>query len=985
MKNLPLRCALFIAALMISGLLCAQGLFTKTLGIQDGLLKFDNYRITEDHSGGIWLCSPDGVVRFFRGSYQQYTTLNGLGTNDVWDIAIDSKNRVWLSSFSPGIEYILDGKVSVIPEAEKFDQIYFAGEHEDTVFFQVMDNDADERYYLTNDGKFEKYTRFNQLGFTVKADFRELGYYLLTKINGDRRHDWVYFEKTEKWQELEFRLLPLTGRVIQDFRRVYLQRVGYDRGFVYHLMSQAGPIRLTHTEFMKADQEEVSESDRFILVSDGTTELILDKERKGERRKDLENILRMQVPNRNPGGFVHKDHQRNIWFTEYRGGVHFIHRDAIIATEVDAQKVVTRHPEILEPVKLKFKNFLIFRTHDHRLLSLNTGTGVIETLFDSKIPIRSLEVRGEQLFILNTGRMVVIPLHKHANKVELNFEAARFYNFKEPAMWFDFLDDNTLVLANGLLLHLDRPASEAFEKMEGIKLPFRTAQIVAADSIIVYSSTVEVGWYNIRSHETEKLDIRSPNLIKRYGSKIFVGSSSDGLYSIDISAPKKIRHIFNEQVGINDIIKYHDSYILCTNLGLFRGEMQRNHHLKITRSFLTDRSLGIMVNSALVDDKLYVMTNKGAVTLNLRDLDSREVAKIQFNLQINDIHGRPLLNDDVLHYKNNYISVDLHDGSYFDYTFAVFRYKLIGYDSTWNYSTNRTVSYKELKSGDYTFVVESSDSQFGVFGSRKSVRFSVDQPFFQKWWFIGLLFIVLCAMVLLFYFFIRTFTHKRQQRRARIRELEHQALRAQLNPHFVYNCMNSIQSLIILEDEQVVNDYICSFSDLMRKVLDSSKQNRISLDDEVTLLSSYLNLECNRLNKSLEYEIVVQEGIDQKSTYLYGMVFQPIVENAIIHAFLTNQKDKRITISFELNEDQLIGTVTDNGIGRKRSMELKRRGEFKSWASTILNEKSRLLNNMRRNELSITTIDLYDGEDAIGTKVEVRMRITFAADDESRW
>ena len=126
--------------IFISFILCfqlsSQSLFVRKISVEDGLIGYDNYQTLVDKKGNVWVASENGIVKFFGAKHLQFTVKEGLLTNDNWRLDLDSKNRIWLNNCNPGIQYIENNKVHTLEQSSKFDEIYFAGEKEDTILFR---------------------------------------------------------------------------------------------------------------------------------------------------------------------------------------------------------------------------------------------------------------------------------------------------------------------------------------------------------------------------------------------------------------------------------------------------------------------------------------------------------------------------------------------------------------------------------------------------------------------------------------------------------------------------------------------------------------------------------------------------------------------------------------------------------------------------------------------------------------------------------
>lgn len=206
-------------------------------------------------------------------------------------------------------------------------------------------------------------------------------------------------------------------------------------------------------------------------------------------------------------------------------------------------------------------------------------------------------------------------------------------------------------------------------------------------------------------------------------------------------------------------------------------------------------------------------------------------------------------------------------------------------------------------------------------------------------------------------------------------DLEMKALRAQINPHFIFNCMNSINRLILEGEAESASRYLTKFSKLIRLMLENSENASVSLQNELTMLESYIQLENLRFKGRIGYKITVDEAIDRENTYLPSMVLQPFVENAIWHGLMHKEKNAPgfIRIAIQETEDVLTCEIEDNGVGREKAIALKEKSlaSSKSMGLQITRERLKLLSRKKIKDL-IHITDLKDSLDqALGTRVDI--------------
>ncbi|WP_276374590.1 tetratricopeptide repeat protein [Chryseolinea sp. H1M3-3] len=206
-------------------------------------------------------------------------------------------------------------------------------------------------------------------------------------------------------------------------------------------------------------------------------------------------------------------------------------------------------------------------------------------------------------------------------------------------------------------------------------------------------------------------------------------------------------------------------------------------------------------------------------------------------------------------------------------------------------------------------------------------------------------------------------------------ELEMKALRSQINPHFLFNCLNSINRMIVKRENENASLYLKKFSKLVRLILENGEANRVSLQNELALIEAYIQLEELRFKGKIGYEIFVDEKIEKENTFLPPMVLQPFVENAIWHGLMHKNVDEqgRIKIAVKEYNEALLCTIEDNGVGRVMSEAFKENNsdKTKSIGIKITEERLRLIGKERLQDL-VKIVDLNDTFNvATGTRIEI--------------
>jgi len=208
---------------------------------------------------------------------------------------------------------------------------------------------------------------------------------------------------------------------------------------------------------------------------------------------------------------------------------------------------------------------------------------------------------------------------------------------------------------------------------------------------------------------------------------------------------------------------------------------------------------------------------------------------------------------------------------------------------------------------------------------------------------------------------------------------ELQALRAQMNPHFLFNCLNSINSFIIKNEQEKASEYLSKFSKLIRKVLSNSKETKVTLANELEALELYIELEALRFNNKFEYKINLPENVEADYLEIPPLIIQPYVENSIWHGLLHKKEGVgKISISIVQKQNLLICTIEDNGVGRDASANLKSKSaeKRKSFGMSITKERLKYINHKNKETTHVVVEDLKNKEGKpIGTRVVIKIEI----------
>ncbi|HYG38869.1 MAG TPA: two-component regulator propeller domain-containing protein [Cytophagales bacterium] len=479
---------------------------------------------------------------------------------------------------------------------------------------------------------------------------------------------------------------------------------------------------------------------------------------------------------------------------------------------------------------------------------------------------------------------------------------------------------------------------------------------------------------------------------------LWIGTFDGGLNLYDIS--KNIFKPFKESDGLPDnmisgIIPDGENIWISTGKGLARLDLKVH---KIKNYYAKD---GLQDNQFNINS--YFITKKGeflfgginGFTLFVPDvikkvqnnLHAPAIALTSFKIFNKEIVPDPkgaVLKTTINETKEITLS---YDQSVITFEFAAlnfiqpennkYAYRLIGFEDGWNYIDNkRSATYTNLDPGTYIFQVKAANNDNIWNKEGRSVTLNITPPFWDTWWFKSLIGIILLSIGLIIINIIRLRFLEKIRINKLIAELEIKALIAQMNPHFIFNCLTSIQELIMVNKQEEAMHYLHQFSRLLRTVLESSEKNFIPLEQELTLLELYLELESMRFDKQFHYEISAPSTLDPEEIIIPSFLIQPFVENALWHGLMHKKGERNLFITFNLiNDDLLSCKISDNGIGREAAGKIKKSNinSYQSMGIKIIKERMKIM-KMQFDQVELLIDDEKDEDgNALGTTVTINL------------
>ncbi|WMX12721.1 histidine kinase [Aureispira sp. CCB-E] len=501
------------------------------------------------------------------------------------------------------------------------------------------------------------------------------------------------------------------------------------------------------------------------------------------------------------------------------------------------------------------------------------------------------------------------------------------------------------------------------------------------DSLFYWQDAVP---YSVLSKEGKAI---TPITIRQaQDSILWVGTPNQGLYGI--KNKKEIYH-FTVDDGLPSnnckTIAADYPYIwVGTNLGIVK--IQPN----TKKIELYNQLDGLLTNNIdrieIANKKVWATSSKGLIAFDVNTPSMNKTAPLiritQWNVNDSSLAFNKFT---TLPYEKNNIQFTFQALALKSRNTYTYEYRLLGLDTTWISQTSSTnfVRFPSLNAGQYTFEVRARNEDGVLSKTPAGVSFCIQAPYWETWWFKTIIGFITLSIVIGLVRLRYQFLQRKQATQNLIMQLKMQALQAQMNPHFIFNAMSTIQSFWMYKDSKTALIYHAKFAKLMRLIFNYSNEKSIPIKDEIDFLKLYIDLEKIRL----KYDVTVQFDIDplfeEEGLHIPPLLIQPIVENSFKHGFLHKEADGHLLIKLELEDNYIKCTVEDDGVG------LELADTYNAWkdndttqksSSFVTQDRLTMLNRTHGTTAKKTTYKISDltniKNQSSGTRTELWIPIT---------
>ncbi|WP_172278693.1 histidine kinase [Chryseobacterium sp. LAM-KRS1] len=933
---------------------------------EDGLNSSYTYSMSQDDKGLIWIGSDNGLFRFDGKEFKQYNKKSGLKNIDILGCNPLSNGEIFIVTYLSDFAYLKNGKIINPDDNKELRKLQFRDTSHtyssgDSVFIYTANSPKD--IYIYRRGKV------TTIPLSLHAGFPLVG-----------RNPYIFS------MDVSNHLLYLTDDtqkvIAYDIltRKKILCNISLPKSAIYRkgdfLVAYRGNTidifkRKNKFEFIKTQSFSVGEPiHQLVIDRNDRLWVCLDKGGVLYYKNTLRdgNLSRpMKIMNDFVMNHILVDKDKNIWFSTRNNGIYFI-TDKFFNNYIHLP--VKNNSSYITAIGKSGKNIIMgYNEAKFGILKSNT---IIDVSLEKN---RKIETKA----LFSKGNSVILGLSLRTyqyNTDNKKITTIGDYSLKNIIPY----NDSSILLctSQGLTLYnfITGAKSDLFNERAYTALRYDKDSVFVGSFKDVYKMNVKT---NKRQLFIEGYYFKD---IKKLKPDVYVGSTN--LNGVLIFNNKKILKRITEKDGLStDQIKKievenENVFWASTNSGLSRIEI-KGKKLAIDNFTQTDGlPSNVVAGCVIKDDTIYAGTSKGLGILPIHNLLTQQKfinKKVVINsVTVGDKEIFDLNQEIKGQAPDNTITFDLSFPDYISQGMIKFKYKVEGLTDEWQISNSSKIMFNSIPPGKYTFKVFG----LGYNGKRSytfsSIAFEIKPKFWQTWWFKFFIIIIGCSLI----FVVVTIYFQRKRNKKletlyyekKIAELELQAIKAQINPHFIYNCLNSIQFLLYKKDYAETENYLNIFAQMIRKTLHYSEKTFMQIKEEIEYLSLYLNMEKLRLKDQFDYTITRSKNTDE-NWMIPSLLIQPFVENAIKHG-VSGLKDRKgnIRITFDYTDSLLCITIEDNGVGIEKRPESAKANSF---GVKLSQKRIETFRQLFETDITLELNNLSEKDGKQGTQIKLYM------------
>ncbi len=920
---------------------------SKFLSLEDGLPQ-NMYRVVQDEQGYMWILSSDAIARYDGYNFNFFTIQDGLPDNDVFNFIPDVQGRNWLMNNNNHFAYQRGDSIKTfdIPTKGRLNIL-----KKDSISTDISNNILVRRFFIDDSYKeieLHKYLYDYIYPNNSKDTLSNYEQLMIQDSLGNQveKYDTYYRH--------------LTVQKLLDFFNKKNKFRGLTKDLLVDSMFSSTTYQTVFQECLY-DQTLQFFTENYHFTFDNEFNLI--------------NSIRIKNPENRLIKAVLKDINGDYWLVS-KDGIYILNKNYI------QNKIkwlpYTQDINILG-IK-KYKNRLILYSSDNNIYSYSQSNNKV--YFLNKIyaapstksirNLKQIEIINDELYYVYPKRELnSIPLAKNVQENSTLVEdlISQYAGALTKLSYQDTLLFFTKRNKVGRIHLKSRKTSIFFEgRSTDIDHSEGTTYLAGIDSLYIYKNSnleFKVGFKDIK--QVVGISNRSYVVINKMNQCYFCTD-------IDCNEIKELKG-----KKVKDLLLIGDNYWFIYNRGVIKSNYIPMEGFVLKKDYKLAEILNVnQINDLIIKDSIAtVATDKGLFEFNHNKF---KIIPDSFPLLIETIETPDKTysysSEIILPYDERSLTIHCSALSFKDNKPIEYHYIMKGNDDKITNTINSKIRYTNLTPGNYEFVVFSIN-EYGSKSNTRSFNLKIKKP----WWQTYIFYLLTLGMILIgFWYLVKRRINKIKEKsriEQKFAELELNALQSQMNPHFVFNAMSSMQNLIQQKDFINSDSYLAKFSRLMRMYLESSKQKYIPIKDELDIIEIYFSLEKLRFQEKISLRIENKLSSELLNTKIPSSLIQPFIENAINHGLFHKQESGKIILRLYEKSNAISIEIEDDGVGRAKSEEINK-GFFKpkSRAIGIIDDKIKAIKKMDNYNLNYEIIDLYDTQNKpLGTKVIVQINL----------
>jgi len=990
-----------ILGLFLSLSIFAQEPGMKNFTYEDGLPSNEVYQSLIDSRGYLWLATNNGVCYFDGIKFTSLDMGDGLFENTIFGMTEDRFGRIWFTGLSGKLSYYLAGEIYQYNKNKLLEQV--KKETELIVPGSLTVYDTNDISLLYSSGKYVRIIEDSLvIKSTRKGDFipisnlQQPNQFFLSKVSNDKNIDIEFLVIFNDSSQINYKAQvdKPWADVINKFLLVeYEDKVIYfikNKCFIFYRTGQVKELDLAYTPTFSLRSVEsgiwIGTKKQGVLFYD---DFCFDREPKIQF---LENhyITSLQY-----------DQNTRGWVTTLNSGVFNV--QALSITNY-LNSYYRKRNNIVKLLNLDSNRLLAF-SDKGKIFLLKNKKQLKEFDIDELKNERIYQVKkyGDHIYIASSYHFFNIDL-KYFTSVKNPFNNVRYvragikdFVIQDSILWLatssGLFYDTAFLKSDRLNLNLINPQIRS--RVNRI-IAFRSSDLEDSYSYLMYQDLSSIRRIRYKTNHLDQIEssvfeqnkektIPYAKDILIWKDQFVIGTNGKGVFwnnsdsLINYSTKNGLSsNIINKLYGLNDT-----TLIIATNNGINYLHFNPKNPIELDSvSYISqqDGMAGNEVNDFIVfENYILCATNNGLSLINPKSiLKLDDHYKIYISaFKVND---KNILNTNKDEYQLNshennisisFEALDFHDRKNITYYYRLYDNK----NTSWKQVKEPQINYPLMNAGDYLFQVKAINSYGYESENIAEINFSIAKIFYQTWFFrIGLLIVIVSLLyTLLSYFFNKRNQLLRTEKL--LAEYQQQSLTRLINPHFLMNVFNAISSNLFNKNPGAVMSYIKEVSELVKLIFNSSYYNKTTIEDEVQLLKSYINIEKRR--SPFPFNDVIKYDPEIKQYFIPSLMTQIFAENAIHHGFSDFKvSGALLSICFQNTGPYIVCKIADNGMGITASKKLKKTASHKprKHGVEIIQERLGLLNkNLKREKfkMMINEVKSKNDKQIIGTKVEI--------------